>query len=217
MITRLFKLVVNPDRQEAYNEVGANNLTSSHKKEAGTLAMYSTHVPEDPTCCYVFEVYADDDAYNTHVASGHFQAFARMAGEVLTDRAVYQLQPQLLVEKEGPLLVNGPNDIEPHLVYVDVRPGAEEAFLAAITANMRTAVEVEPGVLVMYAATMADQPTRWVFWEVYASAEAYAAHRETQHFKQYLAATEDIVVGKEFHVLTADTLVSKGSLGWSPR
>ena len=124
---------------------------------------------------------------------------------------------QLLVEKEGPLFVNGPNDIEPHLVYVDVRPGAEEAFLAAITANMRTAVEVEPGVLVMYAATMADQPTRWVFWEVYASAEAYAAHRETQHFKQYLAATEDIVVGKEFHVLAADTLVSKGSLGWSPR
>jgi quinol monooxygenase YgiN len=77
---------------------------------------------------------------------------------------------------------------------------------------MRKAIEVEPGVLVMYATTLADNPNRWVFWEVYASAEAYAAHRDAQHFKDYIAATEDIVAGKEFFVLTADTLVNKGSL-----
>ena len=212
VITRLFNLIVNPDFMDKYSEVGINNLTTSHKVEPGTLAMYSTHVPDDPTCCYVFEVYADDDAYNTHVASEHFQAFARAAGEILTGRSVFQLQPQLLVEKETPLFVNGANKVEPHLVYVDVKPGGEEAFLAAITANMRTSVEVEPGVLVMYAATLADQPSRWVFWEVYADADAYAAHRETQHFKDYIAATEDVVTGKEFHVLAADTLVSKGSL-----
>ena len=104
------------------------------------------------------------------------------------------------------------DEIEPHLVFVDVKPGNDEAFVAAITANMRKAIEAEPGVLVMYGATLVDDPNRWVFWEVYASAEAYAAHRDTQHFKDYIAATEDIVAGKEFFVLTADTLVNKGSL-----
>ena len=212
MITRLFKLVRDMDKEQLYNEVGAHNLVTSIKVEPGTLAMYGTHVPDDPKTCYVFEIYADDDAYNIHVASEHFQAFAKMAGEVLVDRAVYQLIPRLLVEKAEPLLVNEPNKIEPHLVYVDVKEGGEDAFLAAITANMRTAVEVEPGVLVMYAAQLADNPSRWVFWEVYASADAYAAHREAQHFKDYIAATEDLVAGKEFHVLAADTLVSKGSL-----
>lgn len=212
MITRLFRLERDMAQETYYNEVGANNLTTSIKTEPGTLAMYATHVPDDPKTCYVFEVYADDDAYNAHVSSAHFKAFGKMAMEVLTDRAVYQLVPQLLVEKAEPLLINGESDIEPHLVYVDIKPGTEEAFLAAITANMRTAVEVEPGVLVMYAATMADQPNRWVFWEVYASAEAYAAHREAQHFKDYIAATEDLVEDKEFHVLTPDTLASKGSL-----
>lgn len=212
MITRLFKLERNMAMEAQYNEVGNNNLTTSIKVEPGTLAMYGTHVPDDPKTCYVFEVYADDEAYNVHVASDHFQAFAKMASEVLTGRAVYQLVPQLLVEKPEPLFVTGENVVEPHLVYVDVKSGGEEDFLAAITANMRTSVEVEPGVLVMYAATLADQPSRWVFWEVYASAEAYAAHRETQHFKDYIAATESIVEGKEFHVLTADTLVSQGSL-----
>jgi quinol monooxygenase YgiN len=212
MITRLLKLVRNMDYEQQFNEVGYNNLTTSIKVEPGTLAMYSTHVPDDLATCYVFEVYADDDAYNVHVASDHFQAFAKMAGQVLVDRAVYQLVPRLMVEKDEPLMVEVPNEVEPHLVYVDVKPGGEEAFLAAITANMRTAVEVEPGVLVMYATTLADNPNRWVFWEVYANAEAYAAHREAQHFKDYLAATEDLVAGKEFHVLAADTLVSKGSL-----
>ena len=212
MITRLFKLERDMSQEQYYNEVGANNLTTSIEVEPGTLAMYATHDPDDPKTCYVFEVYADDDAYNTHVASPHFKAFGEMAVKVLTGRSVYQLVPQLLVEKPERLLVNGASDIEPHLVFVDVKPGGEEAFLAAITANMRTAVEVEPGVLVMYAATMADQPSRWVFWEVYASAEAYAAHRDAQHFKDYIAATDDLVAGKEFHVLTPDTLASKGSL-----
>lgn len=212
MITRLFKLERDMSQEQYYNEVGANNLTTSIEVEPGTLAMYATHDPDDPKTCYVFEVYADDDAYNTHVASPHFKAFGEMAVKVLTGRSVYQLVPQLLVEKPERLLVNEPSAIEPHLVFVDVKPGGEEAFLAAITANMRTAVEVEPGVLVMYAATMADQPSRWVFWEVYANAEAYAAHRDTQHFKDYIAATDDLVADKEFYVLTPDTLASKGSL-----
>jgi len=212
MITRLFKLERDMAQEDYYNEVGANNLTTCIKIEPGTLAMYATHVPDDPKTCYVFEVYADDDAYNEHVSSDHFKAFGKMAGEVLTGRAVYQLVPKLLVEKSEPLLVNEPSSIEPHLVYVDIKPGTEDAFLAAITANMRTAVEVEPGVLVMYAATLADNPNRWVFWEVYASPEAYAAHREAQHFLDYIAATEDLVENKEFHVLTPDTLASKGSL-----
>ena len=212
MITRLFRLVRDMAQEERYNAVGSHNLTTSIKVEPGTLAMYGTHVPDDPSVCYVFEVYADEAAYQVHVASEHFQAFAQAAGELLTGRAVFQLEPRLMLEKPEPLFVDEPNDIEPHLVYVDVKPGADEQFLAAITANMRTAIEQEPGVLVMYAAQLADEPTRWVFWEVYADAAAYAAHRETQHFQDYLAATEDIVAGKEFQVLTADTLVNQGSL-----
>lgn len=212
MITRLFKLERNMDFEDDYNKVGSHNLTTSIKVEPGTLAMYGTHVPEDPKTCYVFEVYADDDAYNVHAASEQFGAFVKMAGQVLTGREVYPVTPRLMLEKPEPLFVDGPNQIEPHLVFVDVKPGNDEAFLAAITANMRKAIEEEPGVLVMYATTLADDPNRWVFWEVYASAEAYAAHRNAQHFKDYIAATEDIVAGKEFFVLTADTLVSKGSL-----
>ncbi|MDI9591164.1 MAG: antibiotic biosynthesis monooxygenase [Acidobacteriota bacterium] len=211
MITRLFRLERDMAQEQYYDEVGELNLTTSVEVEPGTLAMYAAHVPDAPQTCYVFEVYADEGAYDAHVASDHFGAFVEMAGKVLTGREVIPVVPRLMLEKPGTLRVIG-GEVEPHLVYVDVKPGAGEEFFAAASANMRAAVEAEPGVLVMYATTRADDPDRWVFWEVYASAEAYAAHREARHFKDYLAATESLIEGKEFHVLAADVLVSKGSL-----
>ena len=45
--------------------------------------MYGTHVPDDPKTCYVFEIYADDDAYNAHISSEHFKAFGVMGWEIV--------------------------------------------------------------------------------------------------------------------------------------
>ena len=79
--------------------------------------------------------------------------------------------------------------------------------------NERQIYYLGPGAVLDIAEDyQTDQPIRWVFWEVYADADAYAAHRDAQHFKDYIAATEGIVTDKEFHVLAGDTLVSKGSL-----
>ena len=211
-ITRLFHLTRRLDRMAEFDAVGEHNLTTSIEVEPGTLAMYSTHAPGDPADLYVFEVYADEDAYQVHAASPQFKAYVDMAADNLTGREVFQLVPRLMLEKPCDLRVVGANAVEPHLVYVDVAEGAEDEFLSAAGANMRLSVDKEPGVLVMYAAQLADRPSRWVFWEVYADAAAYAAHRETEHFKAYIDATEGLVEGKEFLVLTADTLVSKGSL-----
>jgi quinol monooxygenase YgiN len=208
-ITRLFHLTRKLDNVEEFDRVGENNLTTSIEVEPGTLAMYSTHDPNDPAKLYVFEVYADEAAYQVHAASPQFKAFAELATTTLTGREVYTLTPRVMLEKPEPLRAGAPTPIEPHLVYVDVAEGGEEAFLAACEANMRRSIEVEPGVLVMYGAQIVDRPSRWVFWEVYASAEAYAAHRETEHFKAYIDATEKLVVGKEFHVLAVDTVVNK--------
>ena len=212
IITRLFRLERDLAGQERFDKVGEQNLVSSIKGEEGTLAMYATHLPEDPATCYVFEVYADDAAYNAHAASPQFKAYVQMAGEILTGREVISLEPELLIEKSEPLLVTGANEVAPRLALVDVLPERDKDFREAVFANMRTSVETEPGVLVLYAASMADDPLRWVFWEVYASEEAYEAHRNTDHFKAYIAATADCLSQKELVPLAADTLVSKGTL-----
>ena len=211
-ITRLFKLERDISQRERFDSEGRNNLLTSIETEPGTLAMYATHLPEDPATCYVFEVYADDDAYQVHAASPQFKAYVAMATEVLTGRAVYQLVPELLVEKSDGLRVTDAAAAAPRCCFVQILPEKLDAFREAVFTNMRTSVAEEPGVLYLYAASFADDPLHWVFWEGYASEEAYDAHRETAHFKTYIAATADCLSEKELIPRAADTLVSKGSL-----
>ena len=212
LVTRLFRLERDLAQRERFDKVGERNLLTSVREEAGTLAMYATHVPDAPETCYVFEVYAGEDAYQAHASSPQFKAYVEMAGEVLNGREVISVKPALLVEKSEPLEVAGPNDVLPRLARITVPPEHDIAFRAAVYANMRQSVQLEDGVLVMYAATLADEPTRWVFWEVYANEEAYESHRETAHFKRYIAETTDLVSEKELLALAADTLASKGFL-----
>ena len=212
LVTRLFKLQRDVSQSERFDSVGQTNLLTSIDTEPGTLAMYATHLPNDPATCYVFEVYADEEAYQVHAASPQFKDYVAMAGEVLTDRAVYQLVPELLLEKPDGLRATTAADAAPRCCFVQILPNKLEDFREAVFANMRASVATEPGVLYLYAASIADDPLRWVFWEGYASEEAYESHRQTEHFKAYLAATEDCLSQKELIELAADTLVSKGSL-----
>lgn len=210
-ITRLFRLQRDVSQRKRFDDEGQNNLLTSIECEPGTLAMYATHLPDDPATCYVFEVYADDDAYTVHAASLQFQAYVAMASEVLTGREVYSLVPELLVEKEAGLRVTKAADAAPRCCFVQILPNKLEAFRDAVFTNMRTSVAQEPGVLYLYAASFADDPLRWVFWEGYASEEAYDAHTKTAHFAAYIDATADCLSSKELIPLAADTLVSKGS------
>lgn len=210
--TRLFRLERDLAEQERFDKVGEDNLLNSVAHEDGTLAMYATHLGDDPSTCYVFEVYASEDAYQVHAASPQFKAYVNMASTVLTGREVIPVRPELMLEKPEPLKVAGANEVAPRLARIMVPAKNDAAFREAVFANMRASVEKEEGVLVMYAATLADDPTRWVFWEVYASEAAYEAHRATEHFKAYIAATADLVAEKELVPLVADTLASKGVL-----
>ena len=213
-ITRLFRLVADPTQLDRFGSVGEQNLMTSITNEPGTLSMNATHLPADASVNYVFEIYADQAAYEVHAASPQFKAYGTMASEVLTGRAVYSCNPQLLLEKPEALRATSASAVAPRLARVVVPAENDVAFRDAVFTNMRASVAGEPGVLAMYAVTLADDPTTWYFWEVYASEESYAAHRETAHFKTYIAATADLVSDKELTPLVPDTLVNQGGLSW---
>jgi len=209
--TRLFRLGRRTDDITHFDAVGEHNLVTSIEVEEGTLAMYSTHLADDPASLYVFEVYASEGAYQVHAASPQFKAYVEMASTNLTSREVIPVSPELMLEKPGLLEVRD-GSCSPRCCLVEILPDRLEHFREAVFKNMRASVEGEPGVLVLYATSLADNPLRWVFWEVYASEEAYAAHRETDHFKAYIEATKDDLAEKELIRLAADCVVTKGTL-----
>ncbi|WP_414664072.1 putative quinol monooxygenase [Horticoccus sp. 23ND18S-11] len=66
-------------------------------------------------------------------------------------------------------------------VHVHVTADSVEAFKAATLANARASVR-EPGIARFDVVQQADDPTRFVLVEVYRTAAAPAAHKETAHY-----------------------------------
>jgi (4S)-4-hydroxy-5-phosphonooxypentane-2,3-dione isomerase len=77
-------------------------------------------------------------------------------------------------------------------VNVHVKPEAVEAFRAASLDNARSSVK-EPGIARFDVVQSVDDPTRFVLVEVYRSAEAPAAHKETAHYKRWRDAVADLI------------------------
>jgi autoinducer 2-degrading protein len=75
-------------------------------------------------------------------------------------------------------------------VHCHVKPESVEAFAAATLVNAAHSVK-EPGIARFDVVQDRDDPTRFVLVEVYRSAEAPAAHKETAHY----LAWRDAVAG----------------------
>jgi autoinducer 2-degrading protein len=77
-------------------------------------------------------------------------------------------------------------------VSVSVKPQSVDAFKAATIENARQSVQ-EPGIARFDVVQQADDPTRFVLVEVYRSADAAAAHKETRHYQVWRDTVADMM------------------------
>jgi len=69
-------------------------------------------------------------------------------------------------------------------VHVRLNPESAEAFRAATIENARNSV-LEPGIARFDVIQQQDDATRFVLIEIYRSAAAAAAHKETAHYAKW--------------------------------
>ncbi len=69
-------------------------------------------------------------------------------------------------------------------VYVHVNPDSVEAFRQATVLNASQSVK-EPGIARFDVVQQQDDPTRFVLIEVYRTAAAADAHKETAHYQTW--------------------------------
>ncbi len=74
--------------------------------------------------------------------------------------------------------------------------------------GIKTATEIEPGVLTMYAVQEADDPTKITVLEIYESDSAYQAHLATPHFQKYKTGTAEMV--KSLKLIDLNPIVLRG-------
>lgn len=69
-------------------------------------------------------------------------------------------------------------------VQIQVKPDQVEAFKAACVENSRNSLQ-EPGIARFDVLQQKDDPTRFLLVEIYRTAEAPAAHKQTAHYKTW--------------------------------
>jgi (4S)-4-hydroxy-5-phosphonooxypentane-2,3-dione isomerase len=77
-------------------------------------------------------------------------------------------------------------------VHIQVKPDRVEAFKAASIENARNSLH-EPGIARFDVLQQQDDPTRFLLVEVYRTAEAPAAHKQTAHYQQWAEAVADMM------------------------
>ncbi|NOT43591.1 MAG: antibiotic biosynthesis monooxygenase [Acidobacteria bacterium] len=82
------------------------------------------------------------------------------------------------------------------LVEVTVKPDLLAEFSAAILHNATHSVRNDVGCFRFDVSQHPEEPTRWIFHEVYASADAHQAHRQSPHFLAYQAVADRAVERK---------------------
>jgi autoinducer 2-degrading protein len=79
-------------------------------------------------------------------------------------------------------------------VFCSVKPEMIEAFKEATVKNAGNSIK-EPGVIRFDLLQQQDDPAKFVISEVYKSAEAIAAHKETEHYAEWIRYAEPMLSG----------------------
>jgi quinol monooxygenase YgiN len=71
-MVRMAKLVIDAVQLETYKEFLKEEIETSVRIEPGVLTLYAVSEKENPTHITILEIYADIEAYKSHVQTPHF-------------------------------------------------------------------------------------------------------------------------------------------------
>jgi autoinducer 2-degrading protein len=87
-------------------------------------------------------------------------------------------------------------------VDFEIAPAHREEFLKLVIANGKASERDEPGCKRFDICVPREQPNHVFLYEIYDDEAAFKAHLEAKHFKEFAAATEQMIVGRK--IVAAD-------------
>ena len=73
VVTVVFNL--KPEHAEAFAVVMMENARASMENETGCHQFDVAFAPDDPTTCFLYELYTDKKAFDVHLTTPHFKSF----------------------------------------------------------------------------------------------------------------------------------------------
>lgn len=98
-LVRIAQLEIDPARLESYTAAVKEEIETSIRVEPGVLAIYAVAERDSPFKLRFFEMYADEAAYNAHIASAHFRKYADATKDMITSKTLIETVPVQLSSK----------------------------------------------------------------------------------------------------------------------
>jgi quinol monooxygenase YgiN len=99
VVVRIAELEIDPAQLQAYLAAVKEEMDEAVRIEPGVLAIYSVAEKDNPTHLRFFEIYADENAYRSHIASPHFQKYVAVTQPMITARKLVEATPIQLSAK----------------------------------------------------------------------------------------------------------------------
>ena len=100
-IVRLAEIEVVPEYQEEYLAYAKEVGETSVKVEPGVLTLFSMQTKEDPCKIYILEIYADKEAYQSHLQTAHFKKYKEGTAKMVKSLKLIDTKPMVGMEMLG--------------------------------------------------------------------------------------------------------------------
>ncbi len=91
------------------------------------------------------------------------------------------------------------------MAELEIDPAQLDRYKALLAEEIEASVEIEQGVMMLYAVSIKGSPELIRILEVYADQEAYEAHLRSPHFLKYKTLTSDMV--RSLHLVETEPIV----------
>ena len=93
LIVRLAEIEVVPSKLEEYLVFAKEVGETSTKTEPGVLTLFSMQTKEDPCKIYILEIYADREAYQSHLLTPHFKKYKEGTAKMVKSLKLIDTNP----------------------------------------------------------------------------------------------------------------------------
>lgn len=103
-IVRLARLVIDPAQLETYKLLLKEGIETALREEPGVLTLYAVSEKEAPTHFTILEIYANAEAYQSHIKTPHFQKYKTGTAQMVQSLELIDavpLVPQLKLRQGG--------------------------------------------------------------------------------------------------------------------
>lgn len=96
---RIAKIIVDPSQLENYKAALKEEMGAAVGKEPGVLTLYAVYEKEQQTHITIFEIYADEEAYKSHIQTPHFKKYKDAVKDMVKSLELTDVMPIALETK----------------------------------------------------------------------------------------------------------------------